>query len=249
MGIFNLFHKKAAPPVHFTDFAKVGVDIHSHLIPGLDDGVATTENSLLLIKQFKALGYHKLVTTPHVMVDYFKNTPGNIREGLEKLREAIATEGIDIEIDAAAEYMLDDGFNKKLNAKELLPINQKYILIELPVFNESPQLLEIIFNLQIEGFDVILAHPERYIYWYNEPGKFEQLKDRNVYFAMNAVSLAGFYPNPVKHLAEKLINLKMIDFIGSDMHDQRYMDAFKESLKTKSMSGLLSSGQLINNKL
>ena len=249
MGIFNLFHKNTENHIHFADFKNVEVDIHSHLIPGLDDGVKSIEESLELIRQFKALGYRKLVTTPHVMVDYYKNSPMNIMIGLDKLREAVDKEGIDITIEAAAEYMLDDGFKKKFNAGELLPINQKYILIELPVFNESPQLFETIFNLQIEGFEVILAHPERYIYWYNEPQNFEQLKDRNVYFIMNAVSLTGFYPNPVKTLAEKLIDLKMIDFIGSDMHNQRYMDAFTGSLKSKHMSALLGSGRLMNNKL
>lgn len=249
MRISDLFGKKKEKQILYTDFSGVGVDIHSHLIPGLDDGSPSLDDSLKLIRQFKSLGYRKLITTPHVMVDYYKNNPSNIRKGLAELREAISKEGIDIEVDVAAEYMLDDGFGKIFNAKDLLPVNGKYILIELPVFNESPQVSEIIFNLQIEGFQVILAHPERYIYWFRNFSQFEQLRDRNVYFAMNVVSLSGFYPQPVKQLAEKMIDLNMIDFIGSDMHSQKYMDAFVSSLKSKHLSKLLASGKLLNPNL
>jgi len=249
MGLLNIFRNKSNVADHLTDFSKVAVDMHSHLIPDIDDGVKSIEESLQLIRKFKELGYRKLITTPHILVDFYKNTPENIYRGLSEVKEAISKEGIDIEIDAAAEYMLDDGFQNKLKAKQLLPVNNKYVLIELPVFNEPPQLLNMIFDLQIDGYEVILAHAERYIYWLRDMNKFELLKDRNVYFQLNAVSLAGFYPSPVKNLAEKLIDLKMIDFLGSDMHNQTYMDSFEDSLKSKSLSKLVSSGALLNNKL
>jgi len=249
MGLLNIFKSKNNAANHPKDFSSVAVDMHSHLIPGLDDGVNSIEESLNLIRKFKALGYRKLITTPHILVDYYKNTPETIQNGLSEVKEAISKEGIDIEIEAAAEYMLDDGFQNKLKARQLIPINNKYILIELPVFNEPPQLLNVIFDLQIEGFEVILAHAERYVYWYKDLNKFQLLKDRNVYFQLNAVSLSGFYPSPVKNLAEKLIELQMIDFLGSDMHNHNYMDAFEASLLSKSMSLLLSSGALKNNKL
>lgn len=249
MRISDIFGRKKENHILYNDFSSVGVDIHSHLIPGLDDGSPSLVDSLKLIRQFKSLGYRKLITTPHVMVDYYKNNPTNIRKGLTELREAISKEDIDIEVDVAAEYMLDDGFRKVFSAKELMPVNGKFILIELPVFNESPHVSEIIFNLQIEGFQVILAHPERYIYWFRDFSQFERLRDRNVFFAMNAVSLSGFYPHPVKQLAEKMIDLNMIDFIGSDMHSQKYMDAFISSLKSKHLSKLLASGKLLNQTL
>jgi len=249
MGLLNLFGKKSKVSNQPADFSSVAVDMHSHLIPGLDDGVKSVEESLHLIRKFKELGYRKLITTPHILVDFYKNKPENIHNGLNIIKEAVYKEGIDIEIDAAAEYMLDDGFQDKLNAKQLLPINNKYILIELPVFNETPQLLNVIFDLQIDGYEVILAHAERYIYWFKDLNKFQLLKDRNVYFQLNAVSLAGFYPNPVKNLAEKLIDLNMIDFLGSDMHNQIYMDSFEASITSKSLSLLLSSGRLLNDKL
>jgi len=249
MGLFDFFKTKNAVVNHYSDFSNVAVDMHSHLITGLDDGSKSVEDSLRLVRRFKELGYRKLVTTPHILVDYYKNNYETIHKGLDILREAVTREGIDIEIDAAAEYMLDDGFDKKLKNKEILAINNKFVLIELPVFNEPPQLLNSIFELQIAGYEVILAHAERYVYWYKDLNKFQILKDRNVYFQLNAVSLAGFYPNPVKNLAEKLIDLKMIDFLGSDVHNETYMDSFEASLNAKYMTILLSSGMLRNNKL
>ena len=182
MGLLNIFRNKSNVADHLTDFSKVAVDMHSHLIPDIDDGVKSIEESLQLIRKFKELGYRKLITTPHILVDFYKNTPENIYRGLSEVKEAISKEGIDIEIDAAAEYMLDDGFQNKLKAKQLLPVNNKYVLIELPVFNEPPQLLNMIFDLQIDGYEVILAHAERYIYWLRDMNKFELVKDRNVYF-------------------------------------------------------------------
>ena len=220
--------------------------MHSHLIPGIDDGTRSLEDSLLLIRRMHRLGYKKLITTPHIQQEHYKNSSENILAGLERVKAAVSKENIPIEIEAAGEYLLDDGFEEKHQKGELMTFGDKFILIELSYYNPHPNLKTFIFNLQIDGYKVILAHPERYSYWFNDFDKFEDLKDRGVFFQLNLVSLVGYYPDPVKKFAEKLIDKGMIDFVGSDMHNMSYMDALERSLRERSLVKLLVSGKLLN---
>jgi protein-tyrosine phosphatase len=232
-----------------SDFSEVRSDMHSHLIPGIDDGAKTIDDSIALARRMHELGYRKLITTPHIQHDYFRNTPEIIRSGLEKVKSALQIENIPVEIEAAAEYLLDDGFEELAEKGLLLSFSGKHILVELSYFNPNPNLKSIIFNLQCDGFKVILAHPERYTYWFNDLGKFEDLKDRGVFFQLNIVSLAGFYPDPVKKFAEKLIDKGWYDFAGSDMHNMNYMSALEKSLREKALVRLIESGRLLNSTL
>jgi tyrosine-protein phosphatase YwqE len=242
----NIF---SAPKSNLTDFAPVKTDMHSHLIPGIDDGAKTIEDSIALARRMYELGYRKLITTPHIQHDFYQNTPEIILNGLEKVRNALKSENIPVQVEAAAEYLLDDGFEEKAARGNLLSFNDRYILVELSYFNPNPNLKTFIFNLQVDGYKVILAHPERYTYWFSDFSKYEDLKDRGVFFQLNIVSLAGFYPDPVKKFAEKLIDKGMVDFIGSDMHNMNYMVALEKSLHEKALSKLVSSGKLLNGNL
>jgi len=224
-------------------------DMHSHLIPGIDDGARTIEDSIQLVRKMHALGYTKLITTPHVQAEFYKNTPEIIQSGLQLLRKAIDAEKIPVQVEAAAEYLVDDGFEEKMNSGNLLSFSDKYILIEMSYYSPHPNIKSLIFNLQCDGYKVIMAHPERYSYWFSDMGKFADLKDRGVFFQVNAVSLAGFYPDPVKKFAEKLIDQGMIEFIGSDMHNLRYLEAMERSIFEKAMGRLMTSGKLLNNRL
>ncbi|MBE0661342.1 MAG: capsular biosynthesis protein [Bacteroidales bacterium] len=231
------------------DFGLLKTDFHSHLIPGIDDGAKSMVDALGLIRQFSELGFRKLITTPHIQDEFYKNTPEIILAGLDQVKTAVKETGIGIEIEAAAEYLLDDGFAQKLKNKELLTFSGKYILVELSYFSPHPNLLSFIFELQIEGYKVILAHPERYSYWFNEMKKFVELKNRGVMFQLNTVSLSGHYGKDVKKLAEKFIDLGLYEFVGSDMHNQHYMDSFSKARYEKSMKKLMDSGKLKNNQL
>lgn len=247
MGLFGIFgNKRLSKPV---DLGSFGVDMHSHLIPGIDDGARTLEDSMALIKEMHGLGYRKLITTPHIQQEFYKNTRDIIISGLKNVTDAVKSENIPITIEAAAEYLLDDGFNDKHERGELLTFGKKHLLIELSYYNPHPDLKGIVFRLQVDGYQVILAHPERYSYWFNDWKKFTELKDRGVLFQLNLVSLAGFYPDPVQKMAEKFIDEGMIDLAGSDMHNMRYMDALKNARLEKSLDKLLSSGKLINSSL
>jgi protein-tyrosine phosphatase len=223
--------------------------MHSHLIPGIDDGARTLDDSITLARRMHQLGYKKLITTPHIQHEFFRNTPEIILSGLEKVRKAMKTENIPVEIHAAAEYLLDDGFEEKAARGNLLTFSGKYLLVELSYYNPHPNLKTFVFNLQVDGYKVILAHPERYTYWFSDFSMYEDLKDRGVFFQINLVSLAGFYPEPIKKMAEKLIDKGMIEFVGSDMHNTNYLEALEKSLKERSLAKLVASGKLLNGEL
>ncbi len=242
--IFSKLFSQSKPAI--ADFSLIGADMHSHLIPGIDDGARTMEDAILLIREMSRLGYKKLITTPHIQGEFYKNTPEIILGGLENVRERIKAENIPVELEAAAEYLLDDAFGEKMKSGQLLSFSNKHILVEMSYYSPNPDLKNLVFNLQVDGYKVILAHPERYTYWFNDFSKFEDLKDRGVYFQLNLVSLAGHYPEPVKKFAEKLIEKGMIDFVGSDMHNQNYLNSLEKSLKEKSLARLLGSGKLLN---
>jgi protein-tyrosine phosphatase len=238
--------KKLHVPV---DLGLLATDMHSHIIPGIDDGSPNMETSIELVRGMQQLGYKKLITTPHISSDMFKNNPENISQGLNKLKQALLKEKINIELVAAAEYLVDDGFIDLLENNQLLPLSRKYILIELPYYHVPPNLYELTFELQIKGFKIVLAHPERYLYWYDEFDKYEELKNRGIYFQANILSLTGHYSPEAKKLAEKLIDADMIDFLGSDLHNLHYLEILKKARHEIYLDKLLKSGRIINHLL
>ncbi len=248
MSIFkNIFSKgKLLNPV---DLSQLETDLHSHLIPAIDDGAKTYEDSLQIIQALSDLGYKRIITTPHIMSDYYKNTPEIIKNGLYMLREEIAKKGIPIEIDAAAEYYIDDLFLEKLKRNELLTFSGNHILVELPFFNEPQNFLSVIFELIVAGYKPVLAHVERYTYWHHDFENYEKLKDREVLLQMNITSLYEADGMRVKKMAEKLIEKDMIDFIGSDAHNMQHIEKIKAVLFNKSLNKLVNSDRLLNKKL
>jgi len=231
------------------DLSVLKTDMHSHLIPGIDDGSKSMEESVDLIRKLADLGFKKLIITPHIMGDYFKNTPEIILSGLESLRFAVKNAGMSIELEAAAEYLVDDGFEEKLKSGKLLTFGNNYLLIELSFFAEPPNLSSLLFDLQIAGYKVVLAHPERYSYWNDDFKKYEELKNRNIFLQLNIVSLSGFYSEQSKKMAEKLIDKKMIDFLGTDSHNFDYIKGVEESLFEKSLNKVLTTNNILNSTL
>ncbi len=252
MGIFDIFKRKSKKEQHLSEPLFLGdlhTDIHSHLIPGIDDGVKTMEDSMLLITELSKLGYKKLVTTPHIMNDYYKNTPEIINAGLADVRKEIAARGIDIEIEAAAEYMLDDGFEDKMKDGRLLTFGDNYLLVEQSYMTEYPRLAEVFFYLQTNGYKVVLAHPERYTYWHHDFQNYHKLIERGIYLQININSLTGWYSHGSKIIAQKLINRDMISFLGSDMHNPHYMEELKKSRYSHSLSRIIDSDKILNSSI
>lgn len=224
-------------------------DMHSHLIPGIDDGSPDMETSVSLVKEMKKLGYKKLITTPHISSDIFKNNPTIIQNGLENLKQKLREENIDVEIEATAEYLLDDGFEKLLKENQLQFFGSNYVLVELPYFHVPPNIYELTFEMQIKGYKIMLAHPERYLYWLNDFNKFEELKNRGIYFQLNMISLTGHYSAEVKKLAERMIDEGMIDFLGSDLHNHHYLQILKNTRYEPYLLKAMESGKILNHTL
>ncbi|MFN6943723.1 MAG: tyrosine-protein phosphatase [Cytophagaceae bacterium] len=223
--------------------------MHSHLLPGLDDGAETLEDSMELIREFVNLGFKKLITTPHIMGDFYKNTPEGIHEKLNLVREQIKKENLDISLDAAAEYYLDEWFIKKLDKPEnLLSFGNKYLLFETSYINEPVHLDEAIFQIKSSGFQPVLAHPERYTYLYSDFKKFIALFEKGIYFQLNLNSLSGYYSKTAQIYAQKLVDNNMVNFVGTDCHGIRHMHAFKKTISNKYYNKLLDL-PLLNNEL
>ncbi|AGA77421.1 capsular polysaccharide biosynthesis protein [Echinicola vietnamensis DSM 17526] len=218
------------------------VDMHSHLIPGIDDGAKTLKESVDLIKRLQAFGLRKLITTPHVMTEFYKNTPEIISEGLYKLQEALQKENVQMDIEAAAEYYLDEIFVEKLqNDEPLLTFGDNYILVETGFMNKPHMLLETFFALETKGYKPILAHPERYLYLQQDPEMLESLIEKGIYFQVNLLSFTGYYSKPIKAMADKLLERRLVRFVGTDCHNARYLDALERLSSLKSYETLKAS--------
>ncbi|NDK56094.1 tyrosine-protein phosphatase [Pontibacter fetidus] len=219
----------------------IGVDMHSHILPGLDDGAETLEHSLELVRAMQQLGYRKLIMTPHVMSDFYRNTPEGIRERLHYLKDAIAEAGIEMELGCAAEYYLDEVFLQKLeNNEELLTFGDKHLLFETSFLNEPLNLREAIFMMRSKGYKPVMAHPERYTYFYGKFNDLVELREQGVLLQPNLNSLTGYYSPAAKNVAEKLIDNGLVDLVGSDVHSLKHIAALNRVLSTKYINKLLS---------
>jgi tyrosine-protein phosphatase YwqE len=227
--VFTFFHRKEKKiPLPLL------ADIHSHLLPGLDDGVTSLEESLDLIRQFKELGYKRLITTPHIMSDTYRNEPSQILAQLNVLKQFLLEKNEAIEISAAAEYYLDEMLLQKVKDNvQLMSFGDKYLLFETNFLNEPYQLKEFIFGITTQGYKPLLAHPERYQYLVNDFEKVEDLRDRNVMFQVNIPSLLGAYSKPIRKLAIRLVEKGWVEFLGSDCHNQFHMNILKDAFGNK----------------
>jgi len=215
------------------NWAFLGADIHSHFIPGIDDGAQVIEHSLFLIRAMQDMGYKRIVTTPHVMIDHYPNTHQIINAGLQTLQNALKENDIDMPVRAAAEYYVDEYFSQLIEKEPLLTVHQNQVLIELSMLFEHPLMNDVFFKLQSSGYRPVLAHPERYLFFHKDLDKFNELKDRGCLFQLNLLSLTGYYGRNVKSIAETLLQKNMYDYCGSDMHNDRHAIALKAMLSSK----------------
>jgi protein-tyrosine phosphatase len=248
MGFLSNIFKKS-PKLEPYDFSLLGTDLHSHLIPGIDDGSKNMDESLIMLKRFSDLGFKKVITTPHVMIDFYKNNPAIILGGLEKVRKAIKDVGIDIEIEAAAEYYLDPHFEELIAKKEVLTFGDNHVLFELSFSNEPTRVKDVIFNLITTGYKPILAHVERYTYYHNQWDTIEDLRNRGCLLQLNTNSLSGQYGPAVKKMAESLVDRDMIDVIGSDCHHLGHLELMEQMRTNPFLHKIANKEALLNKQL
>lgn len=246
MSLINFFGNKKKTE---TDYLQhYSVDLHSHLIPNVDDGVSSIEESINLFTFFKSIGIKKIYTTPHISLN-FPNSPEKLRSSYFLLKDELIKRNIGIELEVGAEYMIDDGFRSIFESGNLMAFHTNFVLIELTTFSPHPDFYNLLFEMQSNGLSIILAHPERYLYWQNDLNTFKRLKDRELLFQMNLLSLTGIYSPDIHKMAMWLIKEKMIDLVGSDIHNGQYIPKIKEVLSGKIFQTLINSGQVKNNAL
>jgi tyrosine-protein phosphatase YwqE len=225
------------------------VDLHSHFIPGIDDGSKSMEESLSLLKEMEALGYEKVITTPHIMIDVYRNTPQIIKEGLDSLRKAAKAEGINLEIEAAAEYYLDEGFYDHLHSDEVMNINGKYLLFETSYVTKPLQIEEMIFEISASGYIPLMAHPERYRYVSDPLKEYGRWKELGVLFQLDLNSLGGHYGRDAKKKAEILSGNGMIDFLGSDVHHLKQTKFLDDLFMSEEYAKVWENNKILNDTL
>ena len=245
--MFGWFSKNKNTDLDPLDFSALRTDIHSHLIPGIDDGSPNIETTILIIKELQTLGYKKIITSPHVMSDFYKNSSEIILSGLADIRAELKAQKISMEIDAIAEYYLDYDFEQKIGNERFLVFGSNYLLVELSFVEPPRNLFEIIFKLQLEGYKVVLAHPERYQYF--QIKDYQDLLERGVLFQINLLSLIGYYSLQIRNKVEDLIQQNMVSFVGTDCHNIRHAELYKKCQFKKSWHDLYSSGKLLNDTL
>ncbi|HHG84349.1 MAG TPA: capsular biosynthesis protein [Bacteroidetes bacterium] len=229
-------------------------DLHSHLIPGIDDGSPDLETSLEMIRGLMELGYRKFITTPHIMSDAYPNTPEIIRAGLDKLREAVAEAGLDVKLEAAAEYYLDEIFIANLDKVELLTFGgeRKFLLFETSYISRPMSLGDTIFRLQSLGYSPVMAHPERYQFFWRESGvdEIRGLRNRGLKMQVNLASFTGRQGRRAAIIAREMAKEGMIDFLGSDLHrPSQVATVGKAPAASKELRQLLQNATLLNQEL
>jgi protein-tyrosine phosphatase len=244
--MLSFFHKKKSS----LDFSSLYCDMHSHLIPGIDDGVPDLDTAIKLITGLMNLGYKKIITTPHIMWDMYKNNSEIIQSGCKIVKEEIERKKLTVDFRAAAEYFIDDHFDEIVDKDlPLLTLKENMVLVEFSFVQEPVELKNIIFKLQIRGYQPVVAHPERYLYFGANKSWYDEMKNAGCVFQVNLLSLIGFYGKSSLELAQYLIKKKYVDLLGTDLHNERHLEVLQNYPSSDLVSKLVDSGLIQNHLL
>jgi tyrosine-protein phosphatase YwqE len=224
-------------------------DIHSHLLPGIDDGCSTTDESLELISRMQAMGITRFITTPHIADVSFPNTIVEISGAYEVLQQAIRENKVEVDLTYSVEYRLDEKFNDYFVENKLIPFPNNYLLIENSYYQPYWTLDDMIFRLSTAGYKPILAHPERYVYYHKDTNVYDRLYAQGCKFQVNILSLSGGYGKETKEAAYYLLNNNYIDFLATDAHHTRHIAAIEEFIQTSDYEKILSKLTLLNDTI
>lgn len=242
--MFSFFRKTS---VERFPFHELGTDMHSHLIPAVDDGSPGVTESLELIKGMLDLGYTKLITSPHIMQDMYANTPMSIAMGYDQILRSWKPGKPPLTY--AAEYFLDDHvFDLLAKDEKLLTVSGNIVLVEISFVSPPMGLKDMIFELQMKGYQPILAHPERYSYYHRNPSVYSDLKETGCHFQCNLLSFSGYYGANVKEAAEYLVSKDLVNLLGTDLHHSRHLQSLQELAYTPALRKLMEK-TLLNREL
>jgi len=188
-------------------------EIHCHVLPAIDDGAKNIEDSKRMLQKYASLGCTTVIATPHTMGGIYDTTIATIKNSFNSISETK-----EVKLSYASEYMLDDNFERLLSEKKILPLKHAYILVELSYFKPPANLYELLFEISVQRYVPILAHPERYAYYHKNYNVFKELKKKGFLFQLNALSLTDHYGPTCKKIAFKLLEDNLYDFIGIDAH-------------------------------
>lgn len=216
-------------------------DIHSHLLPGIDDGAEDIEKSQFLVAEMKKIGFSQLIATPHVYSGVWDNSKESIIKNHSETLSLFAEKSINIKLNVAAEYLLNDHFVELLNRNEILTLKDNYVLVEMSYINPPIQLYDIIFKLQVAGYIPILAHPERYSFYHKSTNEYKKLKKSGCLFQLNLLSTVGYYGSEAMKTTDFLLQEGLIDYVGSDIHHKKHIDAFYSKIAIKDSKPLIEA--------
>lgn len=214
------------------------VDIHSHLLPGIDDGALTFEQTLDLVQALQGFGVSQFITTPHIMYQVWDNTKESVLAVKDQTIFKLEKNEIRVPFRAASEYLMDNQFVKLFQTAELLTLKDNYVLVEMSYINAPMQLYNILFDLQVAGYIPVLAHPERYTFYHNNFDEYVKLKRVGCLFQLNLLAVVGYYGEAIAKIAEQLLQKGMYDFVGSDVHHNKHIASFEEKVKLKDVTAL-----------
>ncbi len=221
--------------------------MHSHILPGIDDGSPNVETSIQLVKGLIELGLQRSIATPHVISDVYRNTPETILNALALLRAALQEQQINYRVDAAAEYMMDAAFFEKIERQEpLLCIKDKTILTEFSFGSIPENPKQMSFAILTSGYSPILAHPERYTYFQGNHKYYHLLNDLGFQLQVNLLSFTGHYGAGAEKAAKYIVKNKLCRYLGTDLHHQRHLESLKNG---RNVFEALLAGEQWNNFL
>ena len=217
------------------DPSTLKVDMHSHLIPDIDDGSDSLEDSILMILALKEMGYEKIITTPHIKLGSFDNTTEIIREGEALVKAELQKRGIDIPFEAAAEYFFDFSFMERIEKGDIMTFSNNHMLVEFAFGQPPVGEKEMFFALQMKGYKPILAHFERYAYFHGSTSRAQELRDKGIKIQVNIGSFYGQYGPQIQRQAELMLKNGVIDLLATDCHRLEQLELYKGNLGHKNM--------------
>lgn len=204
-------------------------DVHSHILPGVDDGSPDLDHSLAILGRLKELGIRRFTFTPHVSRSMFPNEAADLRERFARFKAQLPPELSGLDFRLGSEYMIDEFFS---GISDRLCYSDGHILIEMSYYERSREIKDTVFNLQMEDLKPILAHPERYVFYqkvFDKKKGVEELKtlrDMGCELQLNIMSLTGAYGERSLGIVHWLLDNDMYSYIGTDVHSPGQIDHF-----------------------